>query len=1086
MLTQAPANVVPLRELAMMRANGGAAAGVATATARTGPVRRTALPAMARGDFAQTTQGGRRTFTTIPGPGSAESLRPSAGASSATTAATSKRGTHATAASRGAMEEELERILGGNVAHAVQANDGGDPADDGDLDETAATAGGATEDDETLVRGGSVGSRPSIDEHRSAEPIRTASLEASPEAASASRRRSHDPASPTPVQSQNDADLDAAEPSPIASSASRTARRLGLEDDGDGEVDVVRRVDNSAQRYSRGDESADYGAHDGPADLDRAAMEELAIVFERCIDEARFRVDGSGHEDGVCAVRVANPRHPASSDRAKTSAAVRELFNLLVSRVWFAEEHQTEPSPTQSPSKATDGAAADNGPVFHYPCMGGRAGAVTAQQLYRLLEEWQHAAMPTGDGSVSQRALAIGAPLAAVRRACSARDAEQFAVAAPFDPDVAADEARRGGDGDGDAAAWEVMPIDVIYRPRRTGFRDSKAAELAPGTVLGGQYRVVRILGEATFARAVLCDDLSQPLEPAETGGDVAYSPVCIKVINNSKEFFDQSLDEIRNLRAIADGAERQYTAWLQLVEAQAQEAERNPSSVPSDATLEAARQVTQWQSGVDAYRVISLHKAFYFNEHMCIVCDLLKSNLYEHGRAFRKEGAAPYFTLPRVRSIAQQITKALALTHQLGMVHNDLKPENILFESVSQCLVRVIDFGSSCYVGDKLSSYVQSRSYRAPEVFLGAAYDGKIDVWSLGAILVELLTQDVLFHSTSIPEMLARIVETCGAVPPRLVRRSRHADTLFTRDGVIFAPLSEGDDVRHELYAARSKPFVHVASALHQESLATARRALRDCVTADESVDEVDAAFAVESLMNETNASADVTIDPAAAPERYSATLDTAADGSVVYNDGAGYDDVDPDDDAEDGIYLFMPEHAFGPVTADALGPSWLIVGEALVSARNADARRKHAAAVAGDPESAEASDTIVLPVMTMLPFVEDLVSALAAFDYRGSGADDAVDGPQMNRLPRALSELAGIDWTSAVATAAELRDELSNASDNATVPVSALAGGDLEPLLFLHFVRLCLLLDPEDRPTAKALLQHPFLVLADDGFSC
>ena len=63
------------------------------------------------------------------------------------------------------------------------------------------------------------------------------------------------------------------------------------------------------------------------------------------------------------------------------------------------------------------------------------------------------------------------------------------------------------------------------------------------------------------------------------------------------------------------------------------------------------------------------------------------------------------------------------------------------------RCEVKVIDLGSSCYVTDQLSSYVQSRSYRAPEVILGLPYDQKVDIWSLGCILAELLTGNVLFQ---------------------------------------------------------------------------------------------------------------------------------------------------------------------------------------------------------------------------------------------------------------------------------------------------------------------------------------------------
>ena len=65
----------------------------------------------------------------------------------------------------------------------------------------------------------------------------------------------------------------------------------------------------------------------------------------------------------------------------------------------------------------------------------------------------------------------------------------------------------------------------------------------------------------------------------------------------------------------------------------------------------------------------------------------------------------------------------------------------------VRSCEVKVIDLGSSCYVTDQLSSYVQSRSYRAPEVILGLPYDQKVDIWSLGCILAELLTGNVLFQ---------------------------------------------------------------------------------------------------------------------------------------------------------------------------------------------------------------------------------------------------------------------------------------------------------------------------------------------------
>ena len=76
-----------------------------------------------------------------------------------------------------------------------------------------------------------------------------------------------------------------------------------------------------------------------------------------------------------------------------------------------------------------------------------------------------------------------------------------------------------------------------------------------------------------------------------------------------------------------------------------------------------------------------------------------------------------------------------------------DLKPENVLIQSYSRCQVKVIDMGSSCFTSDHLSSYVQSRSYRAPEVILGLPYGQKVDLWSLGCILAELLSGAVLLQ---------------------------------------------------------------------------------------------------------------------------------------------------------------------------------------------------------------------------------------------------------------------------------------------------------------------------------------------------
>jgi len=132
---------------------------------------------------------------------------------------------------------------------------------------------------------------------------------------------------------------------------------------------------------------------------------------------------------------------------------------------------------------------------------------------------------------------------------------------------------------------------------------------------------------------------------------------------------------------------------------------------------------------------LLRLYDYFYHREHLFIVTELLRANLYEFQKFNLESGDEPYFTLGSLRSIARQVLISLEFMHSMDLIHCDLKPEYILIKSYSRCEVKVIDLGSSCFITDHLSSYVQSRSYRAPEVILGARYSQKVDVWSLGQL---------------------------------------------------------------------------------------------------------------------------------------------------------------------------------------------------------------------------------------------------------------------------------------------------------------------------------------------------------------
>lgn len=164
-----------------------------------------------------------------------------------------------------------------------------------------------------------------------------------------------------------------------------------------------------------------------------------------------------------------------------------------------------------------------------------------------------------------------------------------------------------------------------------------------------------------------------------------------------------------------------------------------------------------------------------------------MKANLYEFNKFNRESGGELYFTMPRIQSIAIQCLEALQFLHNLGLIHCDLKPENILVKSYSRCEVKVIDLGSSCFETDHLCPYVQSRSYRAPEVILGLPYDKRIDIWSLGCILAELCSGNVLFENESSATLLARIIGTVGPIEAEMLDMGRDTHKYFTKDYVLY-----------------------------------------------------------------------------------------------------------------------------------------------------------------------------------------------------------------------------------------------------------------------------------------------------------
>ncbi|KAL7544999.1 hypothetical protein ACHAWF_008369 [Thalassiosira exigua] len=301
--------------------------------------------------------------------------------------------------------------------------------------------------------------------------------------------------------------------------------------------------------------------------------------------------------------------------------------------------------------------------------------------------------------------------------------------------------------GKGRPGEMECFYLPIITKSQKTGFEPTKDLVLKSGSVFANNYLVQSELGSAAFSTAYRCLDLS-----SEEDDEGYQDEVCLKVIKNTKDYFDQSLDEIKILQLLKDTGR------------------------------------------VQENNIVEMKSFFYHREHLVIVTELLRQNLYEFGKSILESRGPLYFTRMRLSHITRQCLVALKFVHELGLMHCDIKPENILLSSYSRALVKVIDFGSSSFVTDRQSSYIQSRSYRAPEVILGLPYGGKIDMWSLGCLVAEMYTNEVTFQNDSELSMLSRIEAVCGTFPGHMISDGRNSHRIFTDSGLIYEKVSEDD----------------------------------------------------------------------------------------------------------------------------------------------------------------------------------------------------------------------------------------------------------------------------------------------------
>mmetsp|Transcript_27677 Transcript_27677/g.108539 ORF Transcript_27677/g.108539 Transcript_27677/m.108539 type:complete len:350 (-) Transcript_27677:662-1711(-) len=201
---------------------------------------------------------------------------------------------------------------------------------------------------------------------------------------------------------------------------------------------------------------------------------------------------------------------------------------------------------------------------------------------------------------------------------------------------------------------------------------------------------------------------------------------------------------------------------------------------------------VTQRLTHVNLIQVIDLDTEAAYHEYkdVYMTTELMDTDLR---RIIDKEKG---LLSEQTKYITYQMLRALQYLHSAHIYHRDVKPANVLVNR--SCDIKLADFGLSRYV-DPLNDvaktdYVVTRWYRAPEVILSRKYTSAIDIWSVGCILVEMLSGKVLFKGKDGKDQISLICKTLGKPT---AAETAHVTSRNAREFLASLPESEGVSFR-------------------------------------------------------------------------------------------------------------------------------------------------------------------------------------------------------------------------------------------------------------------------------------------------
>jgi TolB-like protein len=195
----------------------------------------------------------------------------------------------------------------------------------------------------------------------------------------------------------------------------------------------------------------------------------------------------------------------------------------------------------------------------------------------------------------------------------------------------------------------------------------------------------------------------------------------------------------------------------------------------------------------------------------------------YVAGDTLRQRIAGRPLNVRTAIEIGVQLADALADAHAAGIVHRDIKPENIIITPRGH--PKILDFGLASFTASGMSCEnaatemktadgvtLGTAAYMSPEQALGAGYDHRTDIFSLGIVLYEMLTGVSPFKGLTPAATSIQIAQATPALPSTV-----NGNVPKTLDAIVMRALAKDPNHRYQSAATLAAELRSVAPILDE-----------------------------------------------------------------------------------------------------------------------------------------------------------------------------------------------------------------------------------------------------------------------------